>query len=109
MIVQARILDAERFKAYTQVVPGLVARFGGRYRVLGGATTTLEGSWPDVKTVVSEWPDRDAAQAFWDSREYAQARQLREGTGEFTVVLIDGWAPAAAIDQAPGSSGTQGS
>lgn len=102
MIVQARILDAERFKAYTQVVPGLVARFGGRYRVMGGATTTLEGSWPEVKTVVSEWPDRAAAQAFWDSPEYAQARQLREGTGEFTVVLIDGWASPPAAAPAPG-------
>ncbi|MFM7533471.1 MAG: DUF1330 domain-containing protein [Rubrivivax sp.] len=103
MIVQARIVDAERFKAYTQVVPGLVARFGGRYRVLGGTPTTLEGVWPEVKTVVSEWPDRASAQAFWDSHEYAQARKLREGTGEFTVVLIDGCAAAPAAMEAPHS------
>lgn len=90
MIVQARISDAEGFKSYTAVVPGLVSRFGGRYRVLGGATTVLEGSWPEVKTVISEWPDRAAAQAFWDSPEYAAARALREGTGSFTVVLVDG-------------------
>lgn len=90
MIVQARISDAERFRAYTAVVPALVARFGGRYRVLGGATTVLEGHWPDGKTVVSEWPDRASAQAFWDSAEYRAAAQLREGAGDFTVVLVDG-------------------
>ena len=90
MIVQARITDAEKFRAYTAVVPALVERFGGRYRVLGGATTLLEGHWPDVKTVVSEWPDRAAAQAFWDSEDYRRAAALRVGAGDFNIVLIDG-------------------
>ena len=90
MIVQARITAPEKFRAYTAVVPALVTRFGGRYRVLGGATTLLEGQWPDVKTVVSEWPDRASAQAFWQSPEYGAAKLLREGAGDFTVVLVDG-------------------
>jgi uncharacterized protein (DUF1330 family) len=90
MIIQARITDAHKFSAYAAVVPALVARFGGRYRVLGGATTVLEGQWPEVKTVVSEWPDRAAAEAFWQSPEYRAACTLREGAGEFTVVLSDG-------------------
>jgi len=90
MIIQARITQAEKFSTYTAVVPALVARFGGRYRVLGGTTTVLEGQWPEVKTVVSEWPDRAAAVAFWNSPEYRAACALREGAGEFNVVLIDG-------------------
>lgn len=90
MIVQARISDPARFAAYTRVVPALVQRFGGRYRALGGATTVLEGAWPEVRTVISEWPDRDAAMAFWTSADYHAACELRQGTGEFTVVLIDG-------------------
>ena len=90
MIVQARITQPEKFRAYTAVVPALVARFGGRYRVLGAAATLLEGQWPEVKTVISEWPDRAAALAFWHSPEYTAAKALREGAGEFTVVLVDG-------------------
>lgn len=90
MIIQARISDAQKFSAYTALVPALVARFGGRYRVLGGVTTVLEGQWPEVKTVVSEWPSRAAAEAFWASPEYRAALALREGAGEFNVVLIDG-------------------
>jgi len=90
MIVQARITQPEKFRAYTAVVPALVASHGGRYRVLGGATSVLEGQWPEVKTVISEWPDRASAQAFWDSPEYAAAKRLRDGAGEFTVVLVDG-------------------
>ena len=90
MIVQAKVTDAAKFREYTAVVPALVTRFGGRYRVLGGHTTRLEGDWPEVKTVVSEWPNRAAAQAFWDSADYRAAAQLREGAGEFTIVLVDG-------------------
>jgi len=90
MIVQARITDPERFKDYTALVPALVARFGGQYLILAGHTEVLEGDWPQVKTVVSQWPDRSAAKAFWDSPEYRHACSLREGAGEFTVVLIDG-------------------
>lgn len=104
MIIQARITRPERFRAYTAVVPALVARFGGRYRVLGGNTSVLEGQWPEVKTVVSEWPDRASALAFWHSPEYAQAKLLRAGAGEFTVVLVDGL-PADPAAPAPAQSG----
>ena len=96
MIVQARITDAEKFKAYSAVVPALVARHGGRYRALGSVATVLEGQWwPDaVKTVISEWPDRASAEAFWHSDDYRRAARLREGAGEFTIVLLDGVAAA---------------
>ncbi len=90
MIIQAKVTAPEKFRAYTAVVPAIVAAQGGRYRILGGATTVLEGSWPEVKTVVSEWPDRAAAMAFWESADYRIAAQLRADAGEFTVVLIDG-------------------
>jgi uncharacterized protein (DUF1330 family) len=100
LIIQAHITDAEKFRAYTAVVPALVSRFGGRYRVLGGLTTVLEGQWSpwadvpstSVKTVISEWPNRAAAEAFWASPEYGSAKLLREGAGKFTVVLVDGLA-----------------
>jgi uncharacterized protein (DUF1330 family) len=95
MIVQARVTRPEPFRAYTAVVPALVARHGGRYRVLGGATTVLEGQWPEVKTVVSEWPDRASALAFWHSDDYVRAKALREGAGEFNIVLVDGLEPPA--------------
>jgi uncharacterized protein (DUF1330 family) len=94
MIIQAQITDAARFGQYTRVVPALVAQHGGIYRVLGGATTVLEGHWPEVKTVVSEWPSREAALAFWNSQAYIEATKLRAGAGTFTVVLIDGVPPA---------------
>ncbi len=107
MIVQARITQPARFRDYTAVVPALVARHGGRYRVLGGATTVLEGAWPEVKTVVSEWPDRASALAFWNSADYGAAKALREGAGEFTIVLVDGIDEAAAAAAAAAGTTTR--
>jgi uncharacterized protein (DUF1330 family) len=91
MIVIAELSDRERFLAgYAQVVPPLVARFGGRYVVQGSGGEFLEGGWCDrASALVSEWPSRQAALEFWNSPEYAKARTLREGTGRFQVLLIE--------------------
>lgn len=89
MVIYARIDDREAFKAYAAAVPPLVARFGGRYMVLNGDPLVLEGHWPYETSAISEWPSREAALAFWNSPDYAAAKRLRDGTGEFQVVLLD--------------------
>lgn len=92
MIVLAELTDRERFLAgYAQVVPALVERFGGRYIVRGSGGEFLEGGWcARASALVSAWPSRQAALAFWHSPEYAEAKKLREGTGSFQVLLVDG-------------------
>lgn len=91
MIVYGAFTDFERFmNGYQKVVGPMVERFGGRYVLMGNNSQVLEGHWHDGGgAVISEWPDRATALRFWNSTEYAQARQLRIGTGEFQVVLID--------------------
>jgi len=91
MLVLAELTDRERFLAgYARVVPDLVRQFGGRYVLRGSGGVFLEGAWCDhPSALVSEWPDREAALRFWNSPEYAAAKQLRDGTGRFQVLLID--------------------
>jgi len=36
------------------------------------------------------WPSAEQARTFWGSDEYAAAKPLREGTGEFRVILVEG-------------------
>ncbi len=90
LVVTARLYDPVAFRAYAEKVAGLVVAFGGRYRVVGGVPKVLEGHPPEGKVVISEWPSMEAVRAFWESSEYAQARQLREGTGSFDVMLVNG-------------------
>ncbi|MDG2461810.1 MAG: DUF1330 domain-containing protein [Luminiphilus sp.] len=90
IIVEAVIHNPEQFGAYAQAVPGIVAEFGGEYLVLGGQQEPLEGEWGHTRLVMHRWPSAEQARAFWSSDAYAAAKPLREGTGEFRVMLVDG-------------------
>lgn len=90
MLIEARITDPARFRAYAEANPPLVARYGGRYLAMRGETVALEGELGAAKIVISEWPDMDAARRYWHSPDYAALRVLREGCGEFRVLLVDG-------------------
>jgi uncharacterized protein (DUF1330 family) len=93
MIIEARITDPVRFRAYAEANPPLVERYGGRYVAMRGLVEALEGALGDSRIVMSEWPDLDAARRYWRSPEYAAIRPLREGCGEFRVLLVEGLAP----------------
>ena len=100
MIILAEITDGARFMTdYARVVPDLVRQFGGRYVVRGSGGMFLEGGWCNSPSaLISEWPSRDDALRFWNSPEYVAAKQLREGTGRFEILLIDSpaWNPPPA-------------
>jgi uncharacterized protein (DUF1330 family) len=91
MIVLGAFSDLDRFLAtYQAAVAPLIDAFGGRYILVGSGLEVLEGAFPGGGGgVISVWPDRDAALRFWNSPEYAAIKPLREGTGQFQVVLID--------------------
>lgn len=100
LIIEARITDPHGFAAYARATPALVARFGGRYVVMGGAQQSLEGEHAPTRTVISYWPDRATALAFWHSPEYAAIKPLRDGTGTFRVLLADGMQAQPLTDTA---------
>ncbi|MEO6518323.1 MAG: DUF1330 domain-containing protein [Pseudoxanthomonas sp.] len=104
LIIEARITDPKRFGDYARQTPAVVALYGGRYVVMGGEQQSLEGDHAGSRTVVSVWPDRAAVLAFWHSPEYAAVKTLREGAGQFRVLLADG-AATESLDQT-NSAGT---
>ncbi len=91
MIVVAKLTDRDAFiSGYAKVVPPLIKKFGGRYLIQTPGAVTLEGDWGEGASIVlSEWPSVDAAREFWNSPEYEEAKALREGTGEFQVILVE--------------------
>ena len=96
LVVEAVITDRKKFAAYAQRVPGAVARAGGEYLVLGGEAEALEGDWGEERLVVHRWPDMATARRFWHSDEYREIKRLREGTGRFRVMLLEGRPAEAA-------------
>lgn len=52
--------------------------------------TDSENDVVETKIVIQKWPSVDMAKKFWDSPEYAQVKKLREGTGTFRIMLVEG-------------------
>ena len=46
VIAQLNVTDPEGFARYRDAVTEMVARYGGKDLVRGGATECLEGTWP---------------------------------------------------------------
>lgn len=90
LIVQATVTDWSRFKDYTDLVPQLIEQFGGEYVVMDGSPEWIEGDSCPGSVVISKWSSKEAAKAFWHSPAYQQAIDLRAGTGDFHIMLVDG-------------------
>ena len=84
------VLDPEAYKPYSQNVPALIAKAGGRYLARGGDLTMLEGD-PGVKRVVIlEFPSAAAFHSWYDSEEYRPYQQLRERVTRSKAYLVEG-------------------
>ena len=90
LIADIEVREPERYKAYVESVPALIAKHGGTYRVRGGEVTALEGGWSPGRLIVLEFPDRAAALAFYNDPRYAPFRTLRQSTTDTQLVLAEG-------------------
>ena len=84
------VKDPEKLGAYQARVLETVDAFGGRYRVLGGPATALEGTWPIGTPVLIEFPSRAAAEEWYQSVAYRPLLALRREAADCAAVLIDG-------------------
>jgi uncharacterized protein (DUF1330 family) len=94
LIANLTITDPERYPDYRAKVPAVIAQYGGRYLVRGGAVHPLEGEPGFDRFVVLEFPSLEAAKRFYDSPEYAPLLKLRTETTRSHVALVEGYAPA---------------
>ena len=94
LIVEIETTDPELMAEYRKHTPGLVAKFGGRFAVRGGAYDSLEGDWKPERVVVLEFPDMAAARRFYHSEEYKPVLAMRLKAGRCKAILVEG-VPAA--------------
>ena len=90
LIAEVDVHDAEGFEAYRSGVAPMIAAFGGRYLVRGGAVTALEGEPPTRRVVVLEFPSKAAAETFWHSEEYRPVAALRHKSAHSRIFMIEG-------------------
>jgi uncharacterized protein (DUF1330 family) len=91
-VARSRINDPAEYKKYTDRVPAIIARFGGRILARGGRFQILEGPQKFQRFVVIEFPTPEQAVACHDSAEYQEASAFRKanGAGEVELVIVEG-------------------
>ena len=89
-VARAKINDPAEYKKYTDRVPEILARFGGKVLARGGEYRTLEGPATFERHIVIEFPSLDDAEACFNSEEYQSAAGFRRANGagqnELTIV-----------------------
>jgi uncharacterized protein (DUF1330 family) len=88
---RCKVNDPVEYKKYTDRVPGIIARFGGKVLARGGKFEIMEGTDKFHRFVVIEFPTMEQAVACNRSAEYQEAAAFRRqpGVGEVEQVIIE--------------------
>jgi len=90
-VARARIDDPVEYKKYTDQVPGIIAKYGGKVLARGGRYQIMEGPEDFHRFVVIEFPSFEAGVNCFQSPEYvAAAAHRRGGAGVVENVIVDG-------------------
>jgi len=91
LILDSKINDPEAYEEYKKQAKPIAEKYGGVYRVRGGALETVESDlWTPTRMVVIEFPDMTRAQAFVNSPEYAPVKSIRHNSADCTVLIVEG-------------------
>jgi uncharacterized protein (DUF1330 family) len=92
VIVEMKISDPDRYKAYMAAAPATIAAAGGEYLVRGGRHERLEGDWQPARLAILRFPSLEQAKAWYDGEQYRAARAHRAGaTDYFNMVVVEGY------------------
>lgn len=90
-IARSRINDPTEYKKYTDRVPAIIAKFGGKVLARGGKFRIMEGPDKFHRFIVIEFPTFDQGVACFTSAEYdAAAAFRRSGAGEVETIIVEG-------------------
>ena len=89
-VARSKINDPVEYKKYTDRVPAIIARYGGKVLARGGRYRILEGPQKFHRFVVIEFPTLEQAVACHDSPGYQEAAAFRKsGAGEVELVIVE--------------------
>ena len=95
-VARSRIVDPVEYKKYTDLVPAIIAKFGGRVLARGGRYEIMEGPHKFHRFIVIEFPTHEKGIACFRSPDYAAAAAFRRnGAGEVETVMVEGIAGAS--------------
>ena len=89
-LARAKINDPAEYKKYTDQVPAIIRKYGGKVLARGGRYQIMEGPQKFHRFIVIEFPTLEAGTACFTSPEYDQAAAFRRnGAGEVETVIVE--------------------
>ncbi len=90
-LARSLIHDPVEYKKYTDLVPGIIQKYGGKVLARGGKYQIMEGPTTFKRFVVIEFPTFEAGVTCFESPEYVAAAAFRRsGAGVVENVILDG-------------------
>jgi uncharacterized protein (DUF1330 family) len=91
LVVDTKISNPAAYEEYKKLAKPIAEKYGGAYRVRGGAIDLVEDDlWTPTRIVIIEFPDVESARAFVDSEEYAPIRPMRLNNARCTLFIVEG-------------------
>lgn len=90
-LARSKINDPVAYKRYTDLVPGILAKFGGKVLARGGRFQILEGPEHFHRFVVIEFDTLEDGVRCFESEDYqsAAANRRENGAGEVELVMVE--------------------
>ena len=90
-VARSKVNDSDQYKKYTDLVPGILQKFGGKILARGGKFKILEGPVKFRRFVVIEFPSFGKAVACYESPEYleAAAHRTKNGASELEIAIVE--------------------
>jgi uncharacterized protein (DUF1330 family) len=89
-VARSKINDPVEYKKYTDLVPAIIAKYGGKVLARGGKFQIMEGPDKFQRFVVIEFPTFEQGVACFKSAEYqAIAAFRRDGGGEVETIMVE--------------------
>ena len=89
-LARSKINDPVEYKKYTDLVPGIIAKFNGKVLARGGRFQIMEGPDKFKRFVVIEFPTFEQGVACFTSDEYNKAAAFRRGgAGEVETIILE--------------------
>jgi uncharacterized protein (DUF1330 family) len=90
IFANVEITDHAAYEEYRRRVPAVIAAYGGRYLVRGGAVRRVEGDAPIHRLVILEFPNMEQLTAFYNSTEYQPLLTIRQRAAKSNLLAIEG-------------------
>ena len=89
-VARSKINDPVEYKKYTDRVPAIIAKHGGKVLARGGRYQIMEGPDKFHRFVVIEFPTFEQGVACFTSPEYNEAAAFRrKGAGEVETIIVE--------------------